>query len=91
LLIPRLKDDKSRYLARGGFGQSNPDALQAAFRRAIEQCDATLDRANEHGIYYNVTCELHEPSGRPLPVVLIWLRRLDGIFTFITLVPATER
>jgi hypothetical protein len=34
LLVHRVKDDKSRYLASGGFDQSNPEALEAAIRRA---------------------------------------------------------
>jgi hypothetical protein len=91
LLTPRAKDDKSQYLARGGFDQSNPDALEAAIHRAIEHTEATVDRANEHGTYYNVRCELDGPGGRKLPVVLIWLRRLDGVHSFITLVPARAR
>jgi len=40
-------------LASGGFGPSNPEALEAAIRRAIEQTEATIDPANEHGAYYN--------------------------------------
>ncbi len=91
LLVRRVKDDKSRYLAQAGFNQSNPEALEAAIRRAMAQTNATIDRANEFGTYYNVRCELGGPDGRQLPVVLIWLRRLDGIYTFITLVPARER
>ena len=34
LLAPRPKNDKSRFLLRAGFGQSNPEALDAAIRRA---------------------------------------------------------
>jgi hypothetical protein len=91
LLVRRVKDDKSRYLARGGFDQSNPDALEAAIRLAIVQIEAKIDRANQHGTYYNVRCDLIGPDGRKLPVVLIWLCRLDGVYSFITLVPAAER
>lgn len=91
LLVRRLKDDKSGYLARAGFDASNPDALEAAIRHVIAQMDANIDRANEHGTYYNVRGELTGPNGRKLPVVLIWLCRLDGIFSFITLVPPRER
>ena len=91
LLTWRAKDDKSRYLAQGGFDQSNPKALEAAIRVAIAQTEAMIDRANQHGTYYNVRCDLSGPEGRKLPVVLIWLCRLDGIYCFITLVPARER
>jgi hypothetical protein len=34
LLVRRVKDDKSGYLARGGFDQSNPQLLEAAIRLA---------------------------------------------------------
>ncbi|MGA2231440.1 MAG: DUF6883 domain-containing protein [Tepidisphaeraceae bacterium] len=91
LLVRRLKDDKSGYLSRAGFGISDPDALEAAIRQVISQRDATVDRANEHGTYYNVRGELTGPNGRRLPVILIWLCRLDGMFSFITLVPPKER
>jgi lipid-A-disaccharide synthase len=91
LLVRRAKDDKSRYLAQAGFDQSNPEMLEAAIRRAIEQSEARFDRANKFGTYYTVRCELVGPSGRKLPVVLVWLYRLDGVYSFITLVPARER
>jgi hypothetical protein len=75
----------------GRITQSNPAALEAAIRLACEQNEATVDRANEHGIYYNVRCNLIGPNGHKLPTVLIWLCRLDGIYSFVTLVPAKER
>jgi hypothetical protein len=91
LLVRRVKDDKSRYMARAGFHLSDPQVLAAAIRRASQQAEATIDRANEHGIYYNVCCELTGPNGHKLPVVLVWLLRLDGIYSFVTLVPDKER
>ncbi|HUB26216.1 MAG TPA: hypothetical protein VL992_12365 [Tepidisphaeraceae bacterium] len=50
LLVPKIKDDKSRYLARGGFDQSNPEILDAAIRRAIENTEANIERVGEYGI-----------------------------------------
>jgi hypothetical protein len=47
LLTRRTKDDKSRYLAQGGFDQSNPEVLEAAIRLAIMQTEATVNRANQ--------------------------------------------
>jgi hypothetical protein len=91
LLIRRIKDDKSRYLAQAGFDLSNPQLLAAAIRHASQQTEATIHRANQHGIYYNQRCELTGPGGHQLPVLLVWLLRLDGIYSFITLLPDKER
>jgi hypothetical protein len=43
LLVRRVKDDKSRYLARAGFDLSNPQVLAAAIRRSSQHAEATID------------------------------------------------
>lgn len=86
LLVHRPKDDKSQYLMRIGFDQSNPDALEAAIRHATAENEAAVSRASEYGISYTVHCKLAGPMGE-LPVNLVWLHRLDGVFAFVTLVP----
>ena len=35
LLVPRLKDDKAKYLAQAGFTQANPEDLLTAVRQLI--------------------------------------------------------
>ncbi len=35
LLVPRLKDDKAKYLAQAGFTQANPEELLTAIRQLI--------------------------------------------------------
>src|SRR5580658_1998969 len=87
LLAPRVRDDKSRYLARGGFHLNNPEDMEAAIRKAVAGAEATVDRVNQHGTFYNVRCELSGPAGTGLPVRLVWLRRLDDKFSLVTLIP----
>jgi len=87
LLIPRLIDDKSRYLARAGFDLSTATELDFAIRKATAENDAFVERVNEHGTYYNVHGSLTGPNGVVLPVMLVWLQRLDGVFSFVTLIP----
>ena len=91
LLVPRKANDKSKYLARAGFGLTTSEQLASEIHRLTAGADAQFDRANEHGEFYNVIGSLVGPSGMELPVKLVWLRRLDGVFTFVTLVPDTRR
>jgi hypothetical protein len=90
LLTPRPKDDKSKYLARGGFNLSSPHLLEAELRRLSGEHEATVDRVRQHGTFYTVRGEIVGPTGVPLPVKLVWLHRVDGILSFVTLVPQTK-
>jgi hypothetical protein len=87
LLVPKASGDKSKYLARGGFNQTNPAALETEIRRLTAETNAIVERASSRGVYYNVLGTLVGPSGAKLPVKLVWLRRLDGVFTLVTLIP----
>lgn len=87
LLVRRPRNDKSQYLLRAGFDQTNPDELEAAIRKTTAAGDATADRLTEHGTFYNVYGSLTGPLGVVLTVKLVWLQRVDGLFTFVTLVP----
>jgi len=87
LLVPKPINDKSRYLARAGFDLASAPALEMAIRQGTAQNQALEDRTETHGTFYNVQCTLTGPNGNSLPVVLVWLQRVDGIFTFVTLIP----
>ncbi len=54
LLAHRRKNDKSRYLLRAGFDQSNPEVLEAAIRKACAGGDAIAQRVSEYGTYLPV-------------------------------------
>ena len=50
----RQKNDKSRFLAGGGFTLDNWQAVDAAIRRLIRDHDAVPDRSNAYGEYFRV-------------------------------------
>ncbi|UFP96965.1 DUF6883 domain-containing protein [Gloeobacter morelensis] len=91
LLVPRVRDDKSKYLAQAGFLLSNPEFLLSAINDLIARNDARRDRENEYGTFYEVSGEIQGPNGFRLGVVTIWLQRsLDENFQFVTLKPLKE-
>ena len=88
LLIPRLKDDKSKYLAQAGFTQANPEDLLTAIRQLITDNEAVEDNVNEYGVFYIVEGNLQGINNRNLAVVTVWLQsKYDESFCFITLKP----
>jgi hypothetical protein len=90
LLVPKDKNDKSKYLAQAGFTQENPDALEAAIRRLIGENDAVQDREDEYGIYYRVTGVLYGVTA-DLDVITVWIQGAkDSSYRFITLKPDKE-
>lgn len=91
LLVPRAKDDKSRFLSRAGFVRENADQLEAAIRRLAADTDAVADGENEYGVFLRIEGQLAGPLGSPA-VALIWMRRhADGSIHFVTLKPAKEK
>jgi hypothetical protein len=91
LLVPRSKDDKSKFLAQAGFTQENPDDLLNAILQLVLTSDAVEDNINEYGAFYTVEGNLQGLNGRSLLVVTIWLQsRDDGSFRFITLKPKKD-
>jgi hypothetical protein len=76
LLIERPWDDKSKYLARAGFGLENPLALQRFIMKSIalyERVALTRDLAEHHlkaGDVATVVEIVPHPSGGPEGYVL---------------------
>jgi len=87
LLRPLPRDDKSAFLARGGFTLATVDHLESEIRRLSAQAPARVDRVRVHGVFYIQRGQIVGPSGKALGVKLVWLRRIDGLFWFVTLVP----
>jgi hypothetical protein len=87
LLAHRRTNDKSGYLAQAGFGADSADALEVEIRRVTASAEAQIDRVNEHGTYYTVSGVIKGPNAFQLRVRLVWLHRLDGQFSFVTLIP----
>jgi hypothetical protein len=90
LLARQRTNDKSGYLAQAGFGPDSAAALESEIRRLSASTEAVADRVNEYGTYYTVTGAVTGPNARQLQVRLVWLRRLDGVFSFVTLVPESR-
>jgi hypothetical protein len=90
LLRPLEKDDKSGYLAAAGFTQENPDALENAIRAATASGEAMMDRHDRFGMFYRIRANLKGPAG-VIPVVIIWMCRNDGVYSFVTLYPDKEQ
>ncbi len=92
LLVPRPKNDKSKFLARGGFTLAHPDALDVAIRDLIQREEAVQDRSDEYGDFYVVEGDLIGPEGEVLYVITVWHVQpdLDNEFRFVTLKPGKK-
>jgi hypothetical protein len=88
LLVPRVEDDKSKFLAQAGFTQDNPTELLTVIRQLADIAEAVEDGNNQFGDFYRVEGYLTGPNGHTVAVVLIWLQWYqDKSFHFITLKP----
>ncbi|MGD1939974.1 MAG: DUF6883 domain-containing protein [Leptolyngbyaceae cyanobacterium] len=91
LLVPKARNDKSKFLAQAGFTPDNPDDLRAAIRLLLKTSSATADGRSEYGEFYRVVGQLIGVNEMALAVVTIWLQRqVDGKFQFVTLKPLKE-
>jgi hypothetical protein len=91
LLVQKVRNDKSKFLAKAGFTIDNPEVLRSAIQAIAGAGDAIEDRSNEYGVFYQVVGELVGTNDVSLSVVTIWLQRqLDGKFQFVTLKPLKE-
>ena len=90
LLVARVEDDKSKYLAQAGFTMERADELEMAIRELARQFDAEQDASNVYGVFYRVTGDLVGLNGRRLPVVTIWIALTNApvSYRFVTLKPA---
>jgi hypothetical protein len=88
LLVAKVRNDKSKYLAHAGFTQQNPEALMEAIRSLTAVIEAEQEKTTEYGTFYMVKGEMIGVNGVRISVITIWLeRKADGKFQFITLVP----
>jgi Domain of unknown function (DUF6883) len=91
LLEPKLRNDKSRFLAGIGFTQDNPEKLKAAIRMLADDAEATEEKKTEYGTSYQVAGILNGTNERKVLVILVWFQRsVDERFYFVTLKPDKE-
>ena len=89
LLVKRDFDDKSRFLARGGYSVENYFVLINHIQNLVKENDAVEERTDDYGTFYRVTGIIPGADHMPLNVTTIWLRRkIDNKYQFITLIPA---
>ncbi len=92
LLVPQAESDKSAWLARGGYTQSNPQRLIDDIRSQLLTLDAIPSRPSPFGGAFEIRGDLIGPSGVPISVRTIWLKdALSGRTRFVTLVPAPHK
>lgn len=88
LLRPLEDSDKSEFLARGGYNDSNPEILLSDIRDQLLPLDAVDLGPFPFGRKYEINGMLTGPSGRPLRVKTIWAKvSLTGETRFVTLIP----
>ena len=91
LLVPQLRNDKSRFLAQAGFTQENSAELKLAIQTQAVAEDAIEQKRNEYGIFYQVEGNIIGVNGISLSVITVWLQReIDGKFQFVTLKPSKK-
>ena len=92
LLVARQWDDKSKFLAQGGFTKENPHLLLNAIRELAATTEVVEDGINPYGVFLRAEGILRGPGEKTLPVVTIWLQsRADGRVRFVTLKPWKEK
>lgn len=91
LLVLRARNDKSKFLAQAGFTPDNYKALEVALRELILLAEASVDRSDEYGTFYQAVGTLQGVNGVNLGITTIWLcRKIDQQYQFVTLVPNKE-
>ncbi|QDZ40690.1 hypothetical protein FRE64_12450 [Euhalothece natronophila Z-M001] len=91
LLVSKQRNDKSKYLAQGGFYQENWQKLKTAIQKIIKENEAREELTDQYGTYYQVIGELEGVNAKKLPVITVWQqRKADNTFYFITLKPYRE-
>lgn len=88
LLVPKARNDKSKFLAGAGFTEANPEALRTAIRALAKEVEAVKEKTTKYGTAYQLKGDLLGLDNRQLPVILVWFQRdADGKLSFVTLKP----
>jgi hypothetical protein len=75
LLVPKARNDKSRFFTQAGFTPENPESLKLAIQNQAIDKEAIEEKSNEYGTFYQVAGELIGVNGVSLSVVTVWLQR----------------
>ena len=89
LLIPRRRNDKSRWLAQAGYTIKNWQLLEKDLRKQILSLIAIPTEYTRYGQMYEIKGNLTGPNGKILTVCTIWMTETaTGDTKFITMYPA---
>lgn len=87
LLILLPKDDKSKYLEKGGYSLDNWQQLEKDLREQILTLNAYPTKKTNYGQKYEIIGILNCPNGKQLKIKTIWIVR-ESLTQFVTLFPA---
>lgn len=87
LLIPLPKDDKSEYLAQGGYTLGDWQQLEQDLRQQILSLEAQPTVKTQYGQKYQIIGSLICPNGKVLTIKTIWIVT-EQTTQFVTLFPA---
>ena len=87
LLIHLEKDDKSKFLAQGGYMLDNWWELEKDLREQILPLQAIAIALTQYGQKFAIVGSLLGPNGRTLHVKTIWIINSDAT-RLVTLFPA---
>ena len=88
LLLHRLEDDKSAFLALAGYTLEKADHLMSDLRTQLLPLEAEWFEDTEYGSKYRIRGTLTGPNGRTLRVLSIWMKEeATGETKFVTLFP----
>ncbi len=88
LLIPKKRNDKSKWLAQAGYTVNNWQELERSLRLQILSLEAILIDHTQYGQMYEIRGDLTGPNNETLAVVAVWMTEVaTGITKFITMYP----
>jgi len=92
LLKPRNRNDKSKFLNKLGFYESNWELLQKAIIEIYQQNLPESYEENQFGIVYNISGMLKGLNGNSKYVKTIWVNLFSSdTLNFITLFPGRNK
>lgn len=87
LLILLPKDDKSKYLEKGGYNLNNWQKLEKDLREQILTLNAYPTKKTNYGQKYEIVGILNCLNGKQLEIKTIWIVR-ESLTQFVALFPA---
>ena len=88
MLLPKKRNDKSKWLTSAGYSIDNWERLEADIRE-LALSNAAIPKENtEYGQLYEIIGELKGSNGNLLSVCTIWMAEYaTGLTKFITMYP----